>query len=193
MRALLQFCVWFVTNCQSGYLCAFPSPCSSTLTISGRRWAGSLGLSRYNRTFLPYLLLMTSSRDDKISWTGGTVEDNKYNRSHLCRHWMPWILIWPHDVTLTDSTACLTSLVSSTQSNMARRTRWPYSPCEQVAVSQWEFGSSRLLLSDWADLWNLIHLFSHMNLNTISKFLLNSTATAGFWKLPSISVSVTDM
>lgn len=36
--------------------------------ISGSRWAGSLGLSRYNKTFLPYLLVMTSCRDDKNSW-----------------------------------------------------------------------------------------------------------------------------
>lgn len=55
-------------NPEPSYLCAFPSPFSSTLMISGSRWAGSLGLSRYNKTFLPYLLLMTSSREDRISW-----------------------------------------------------------------------------------------------------------------------------
>lgn len=61
------------------YLCAFLSPCSSTLMISGSRWAGSLGLSRYSKTFLPYLLLMTSSRDDRISWTGGNQARPEFN------------------------------------------------------------------------------------------------------------------
>lgn len=61
------------------YLCAFLSPCSSTLMISGSRWAGSLGLSRYSKTFLPYLLLMTSSRDVRISWTGGNQARPEFN------------------------------------------------------------------------------------------------------------------
>lgn len=64
------------------YLCAFLSPCSSTLMISGSRWAGSLGLSRYSKTFLPYLLLMTSSRDDRISWTGGNRRDQGLTQWH---------------------------------------------------------------------------------------------------------------
>lgn len=113
------------SHTHSCYLFAFPSPCSRTLIISGSRWAGSLGLSRYNKTFLPYLLVMTSSRDDKISWTGESTALEFYTSSSQQQ---------PLDIRLTESTACLTSLVSSTQSNIARRTRWPNSPWGQKAT-----------------------------------------------------------
>lgn len=49
------------------YLCALPSPLCRSSMISGTVWAGSLGLSRYSRTFLPYLSFTMLGKELMIS------------------------------------------------------------------------------------------------------------------------------
>ncbi len=73
-RTTLQF----VSLLHVNYLWGLESPCCSTLTMSGQKWRGSRGLSRYTSTFIPYLSSTRSSSDFSNSWnTQTTDQQNK--------------------------------------------------------------------------------------------------------------------
>lgn len=63
------------------YLCAFPSPFCRTSMISRTVCAGSLGLSKYNRTFLPYLSFTMLGNELIISYNIINKKKNQYLHS----------------------------------------------------------------------------------------------------------------
>lgn len=56
------------TPSAASYLCALPSPFCRSSMISRTVWAGSLGLSKYSRTFLPYLSFTMLGKELMISY-----------------------------------------------------------------------------------------------------------------------------
>lgn len=91
------------TRCKlsaASYLCALPSPFCRSSMISGTVWAGSLGLSKYNRTFLPYLSFTMLGRELMISYI---IKKQKAPLQHYLHSKFRWDLMGTSNTPLAIS------------------------------------------------------------------------------------------
>lgn len=90
----------------TSYLCALPSPFCRSSMISGTVWAGSLGLSKYNRTFLPYLSFTMLGKELMISYV---IKKQKTPLQRYLHSKFSWDLVGTNNTPLATSLRALTS------------------------------------------------------------------------------------